>query len=407
VFCCWDERIVKPFVPGPVQPEPNRSKEAFEKDMSTVGQEIAKYDTVEEAIQRNFISVTLPDGTLGIYENWRTVLAERFPLENPDVSYLAYMCAKLVDAPKQGLKLKAVTRASDKAKYADMPYPPWFMDKKSKQKRDEGFSYKELTEVYTLQGAPLTTTMDFLFDTLVKETLAFTRYSRSMFYDPDVPFKDNDLAEPWHRAWEFARKLNDPLLKADLQRICDHVRKNNQEYNEQIAEYDIQKQYHLDNIQNPTKSIVGNSKNTNMKEEGHQFNTHFELEEYFSKDFYESPTPSSFQSNMLRFDVLGNGGKMVQSLKASYAYITNVGMNKYGKYCYIVAYDYLRRIKADACAKRQKDNGLSETLSTSIYKSMNIDRKWLRRIKESKYVEEDIGTVRVIEDNTFKLKKNS
>lgn len=311
------------------------------------------------------------------------------------------MCAKLVDAPKQGLKLKSVTRASDKAKFADMPYPPWFMDKKSKQKKDEGFSYKELTEVYTLQGAPLTTTMDHLYDTLVKETAAFTRYSRSMFYDPDVPFKDNDLTVPWQKAWEMAKKLNDPLLKADLQRISEAVRKNNKEYNVQIYEYDIQKQYYIENARNPTKSIVGKKP---MNEERHQFNSHFELEEYFSKDFYESPAYNTFQSPILQFDIQLNGGKMVQSIKASYAYITNVGMNKYGKYCYIVAYDYLRRIKADACAKRTKQNGLSETLSTTSYKSMNIDRKWLRRIKESKYVEEDKEHVRVIEDNTLKLK---
>lgn len=345
----------------------------------------------------------MPDGTLGIYENWRTVLAESLPLENPDVSYLAHMCSKLVDAPKQGLRLKSTTRASDNAKYADMPYPPWFMDKKAKQRKDEGITYKDLTEVYTLQNAPCTTAMDHLYDTLVKETADFTRYSRCMFYDPDLPFKDADLTAPWQRASEIARKLNDPLLKADLQLIASHVQKNNKEYNVQVFEYDTQKQYYIDNVRNPNKSLAERQQ---LGEERHQFNSHFELEECFSKDFYESPPASSFQSDIFKFDLLSNGGKMIQTIKASYAYIMNASVNKYGKYCYIVAYDFLRRIKADACAKRLKENGISETLSVSAYKSMNIDRNWLRKIKESKYVEEDVGKVRVMESKDLRKKSN-
>ncbi|CEG83632.1 hypothetical protein RMATCC62417_17515 [Rhizopus microsporus] len=78
-----------------------------------------------------------------------------------------------------------------------------------------------------------------------------------------------------------------------------------------------------------------------------------------------------------------NGGYMLQNIKASYAYIICVSSRKYSKYCYVVAFDTLRRIKADALAKNSKENGLSETVSTSIYPSLNMDRKWIRRIKES------------------------
>ncbi|KAL9551303.1 hypothetical protein MBANPS3_004328 [Mucor bainieri] len=383
VFCCWDERIVEPFMSQPVPPPCKRAEEAFEKDKTTVGKEVGAHKDTEKVIQSNFLSVAIPDGTLGVYENWRTVLAESASLDHPDVVYLGHMCSKLVDAPKQGLGLKATTKKRDRANFSEIPHPPWFMDKKNKQRGTTFRSYKEVNNVYTLEGAPCRTTMDYLYDTLLRETAAFTKYSRSMFCDDDVPLKDPDLIAPWLKANELATQLNDQALMADLRLIAQAVETNKREYTEQCTKLDQQKQRYMENISNPAKYVDERY----IEEFQSQFNSHFELEEYYAKHFIETPPTQSLKSNIMTFDVQANGGRMLHNIKASYAYKISISANKYAKYCYLVAFDHLRRIKADAVAKQHKENGIAESLSSSAYKCMTIDRKWIKKMKESNYTE--------------------
>jgi hypothetical protein len=357
--------------------EPTRAKEAFDKDFSTVGNEVGFCDAPEKALQRNFISVPIADGTLGTYENWRTVLAEQVGLDNPDVNYLAHMCAKLVDAPKQGLRLKGTFRDEDKMKFQEIPRPLWFMDKRVQQRKNGLRPYHDLTDIDT-QGVESTTTMDFLYDTLLKETAAFTKYSRSMFYDPDAVFKDPELTEPWTRALELASQLNDDALKADLEHIKSHIVKNHHDY-----------QNHLLRFSQRSRNPRRHQNRTDIEDDFPQFDSHFELEEYFAKDFLENPSVNEIKSGVLLFDIHANGGQMFLSMKASYAYILSVTDSKYNKYCYVVAYDALRRIKADAIAKKTKENGLAEPVSIGTYKCMTLDRRWIRKLKELNYVSGD------------------
>jgi hypothetical protein len=311
------------------------------------------------------------------------VLAECSSLDHPDVVYLGHMCSKLVDAPKQGLTLTATAKKRDRTNFQEIPHPPWFMDKKNKQRGPTFRSYKETNNVFTLEGAPCTTTMDFLYDTLLKETAAFTKYSRSMFYDDDIPLKDPDLIAPWLKANELATQLNDELLMADLRLIANAIQENKDEYNKQCTKLDLQKQRYLENISNPAKYVDEKF----IEEFQSQFNSHFELEEYYAKNFMESPPTQSLKSNIITFDVQANGGRMLQNIKASYAYKISISTNKYAKYCYLVAFDHLRRIKADATAKQSKENGIAESLSSSAYKCMTIDRKWIKKMKETNYIE--------------------
>lgn len=371
-----------------------RVNEAFKKDSSTLGGEIGNHANPEQALQNSFISVTLPDGTLGQYENWRTVLAEHKDLDDPDVIYLAQMCAKLVDAPKQGLKLTEVTKKRDVFNFSSLAHPQWFMDKKNKQRDANMKSYKHVNNVYTLQDAPCVTTMDYLYDTLLKETAAFTKYSRSLFCDEDVPFKDSDLTAPWIKACELATQLGDKALKDDLDLIAKSIRENRDAYSTQCGEFQQQRAHYMDNIRNPSRYLD----NKFVDELQSRFNNYLELEEYFAKDFNESPATQNLRSNIIIFDIQANGGKMLQNIKASYAYTLSVSSDKYSKYCYIVAYDAMRRIKADACAKLIKENGLAETVAISAYKAMSLDRKWLKKVKETSYVDRAAEKVRLIPD---------
>ncbi|KAG2195244.1 hypothetical protein INT47_007973 [Mucor saturninus] len=394
VFCCWDERIVKPFKSSSVPKESERVQKAFQKDKSTLGQEIGAHSNAEFAIQNSFISVTLPDGTLGVYENWRTVLAELRSLDDPDVIYLAHMCAKLVDAPKQGLRLTSTTSSRDRTNFSKVAHPAWFMDKKNKQREANMRSYKEVNNVYTMHDAPCVTTMDHMYDTLLKETAAFTRYSRSLFCDEDVPYKDVDLTAPWSKATQNAKTMGGQDLVDDLDLIAKTIRQNREAYTTQCGEFQSQRAHYMDNIRNPSRYQA----NKFIDELQSRFNNYLELEEYFAKDYMDTPDPLMFKSSILKFDVEANNGKMLQVLKASYAYTLTISSDKYNKYCYIVAYDVLRRIKADACASLNKENGLGESVSVSTYKAFNLDRKYLRRIKETAFVEKGVEKVRLLPD---------
>lgn len=363
---------------------------------------IGSHTNSEYAIQQSFIAVSLPDGTLGTYENWRTVLAEHKSLDDPDVIYLAHMCAKLVDASKQGLKLTPITKTKDINNFGNLAHPTWFMDKKNKQRESSIYGYKEVNNVYTLHKDHAVTTMDHLFNTLMKETEAFTRYSRSLFSEEDVPYKDNDLSEPWLKAMKVASLPGNELFKQDLDLIAKSIKQNRDTYNQQVQEFQLQRAHYMDNIRNPTRYV----ENQFVDDLLSRFNNFLELEEFFAKEYNELPPKNSLKSPTFVIDMEVNSSKMLQTLKASYAYTLGVNTEKYGKYPYIVAYDMLRRIKGDACAAAaNKENGLAETVSLSTYKSMNIDRKWIKRIKETSYVEKDVEKVRLVPDLQNRLFK--
>ncbi|CAO3702893.1 unnamed protein product [Rhizopus stolonifer] len=377
IFCCWDQRIVEPFNPSPVINNLDRVKRAFEKDKSTLGQHVGAFADTEKALQNSFISVQMPDGTLGMYENWRTVQAERNSLDDPNVAYLAQMCAQLVDASKQGLKLRPEVLERDREKYMNMPHPMWFMDKKNKQREGHKRAYKEVNDVYILSDqSPCLTTMDHLYKTLMKETKAFTKYSKSMFSENDVPLKDPDLTSPWTKTRHYATQCNDEALLYDLNLIEESITAGLNSFFKQVDHYHTQRQHLMDNVYDPNKYVEGE-----VTEIYSAFASFFELEEYVSKDFVDLPEPGQYRSLMIKYDLAANNGLMLHTLKASCAYTISVTTKKYSKYCYVVAFDAIRRIKADAVASLVKENGLGETVAVNIYQSLNMDKKWIRRIR--------------------------
>ncbi|KAG1418323.1 hypothetical protein G6F58_005118 [Rhizopus delemar] len=383
VYCCWDQRIVEPFKSSPVVKELKQVYQAFEQDKTTVGQQVSSHTNTEKALQMSFISAQIPDGTLGLYENWRTVLAERTSLDDPNVSYLAQMCARLVDAPKQGLRLKKNVLEHDRNKYSSIPHPTWFMDKKNKQREGHKRAYKEANDVYTLpDSSPCVTTMDNLYRTLLKETEAFTRRPKNMFSESDMLLKDPDLIAPWNKTYQFAAERNDESLRHDLNIIQEAVNANLDSYFRQIVQYQQQRQHLMDNVYNPGVYVEGE-----VTEIYTAFSTFYELEEYIAKEYSITPDTNRFISRIIKHDLKANGGRMLQCLKASYAYIASTSARKHSKYCYIVAFDNLRRIKADAHASLVKENGLAETVTLPIYKSLNVDRKWIRKIRDSNFAQ--------------------
>ncbi|KAI9314515.1 RNA dependent RNA polymerase-domain-containing protein [Dichotomocladium elegans] len=382
IFCCWDQRIVESFVPSPVPKEPSSVKVAFDINTTRMRENLAKArDDIakERALQTSFINVSLPDGTLGVYENWRTVLAESLPMDHPDVVYLAIMCAKLVDAPKQGYSLKPSIYKRDKNNFGKIPHPPWFLDKKNQQRERDFRSYQEVNKDVQPREKILGTAMDHLHDALLKKTEAYTKYTRSMFDEKDIKLKDPDLALPWEQAVEMAKQLGDEMFSADLERIRTEIDASLDNYSRDFKDLVFRRQQKIDSRYDPTRPTEP------FLAEHSCYNTAFELEEHFAKQFLEK-IPSKVTSTILKIDEAVHNGQLLKTIKASYAYLRSIQREKYSKYCYIVAFDTIRRIKADSKAKAAKNNGICESIAPNMYSVMTMERRWIRKLKESRSV---------------------
>jgi hypothetical protein len=390
VFCCWDERIVEPFQNSSPTFDSKRVNAAFSVDKATVGQEVSRdRANMEKTIQKNFISVVIPDGTLGIYENWRTILSEKKTLGDEDVLYLSQMCAKLVDAPKQGLRLEDTVRATDRNLYGKIPPPTWFADKRRRQRNKGKLGFGEKKGGFQKQVEKPETTMDHLYMTLVHQTETNINNSVCMFRKEDITSRDEDLAAPWLNFKRRALNLKNKDLEADMVLIESLVTKNFEEYSQQLSEFYSEKDRQAANA-NTYDSDLAELTLINS------FSVLYEVEEYITKKFWEIPF-SSLKSMVLNYDIQANSAGMLHNIKASLAYILcSKSRNKYNKYCFVVAFDTLRRLKADACAKKTESGSIAPTLIGPMYRALNIDRSWIRKLKDSDgYDQSDNQIVRI------------
>ncbi|KAI9012006.1 RNA dependent RNA polymerase-domain-containing protein [Phycomyces nitens] len=379
VFCCWDDRLVKPFTNSPVLPTPERASAAFEQNTNTISQVVFKdkKDVLQErTLQENFISVAVPDGILGKYDNWRTNLTEDTSFDNDDVNYLAHMCARLVDASKQGLTIKPSVLQRDRSDFLKVPQSKWFADKICRQRDKDGYASVDEVQEANVSNRPPTTTMDFLHEALLAEVERFTQYSESVFQEKDVILRDAALEKPWLDAIAMAAEEKDVDLQADLKAIQSCIDKSFYEYSSNSRQLWLRRQQRFTAKHDPGR------KSDAFHEDVNQFDTAFDLEEHAAKEFHALPDPLTFTSDVFQGDLEFNHGQTIQKIKASYAYIKTIQGGKFAKYCYLVAYDVLRRIKADSCCKNSR--GLSESVIPSIFQSLNLDRYWIRQVQDNK-----------------------
>ncbi|KAI7868277.1 RNA dependent RNA polymerase-domain-containing protein [Spinellus fusiger] len=375
IFCCWNEAIVEPFRASPKSSLPEKAYTAFDHDKQAVRHLVSSCrdeHQQQSALKSEFISVSLPETMLGLYENWRTVLAENKSFKDENVIYLAHMCAKLVDASKQGLLLKPSVFQRDQKDFSSLVYPRWFVDKRHKQ-REKNFALGENHSEKSSRKHIATTTMDHLYVTLLEETDIFANHLKNLALDDIVSRNDIDLSSPWNLHMDRAIKGGNTDLLNDMKAIKQQIDES----------YEVYRQHCRKHTHPRNKKHA-----PSVFEESQQFTTTFELEEYFASIF-ENVT--STQSNYLTLDSKVNGGRLLKTLKASYAYIRTIKDGKHSNYCYVVAFDCLRRIKADACTRKIKKNGLSESISPDLYIAMTIDRTWLKRLRALHVTENSIS----------------
>ncbi|KAI9005489.1 RNA dependent RNA polymerase-domain-containing protein [Phycomyces nitens] len=355
VFCCWDQRIVEPFNSSPVPPVPTKMKEAFIKNNTPVisllshTRDPLKHGAI---FQKHFISILSPDSILGAYENWRTVLAELKSLKDPNAIYLAYMCAKLVDASKQGLTIKNEVLKRDQKEFRSLKKPRWFLDKRNKMRyKDYIVGESDGTDTYKKKPE---TTMDHLFVTLLKETDTFEKYTKSLTTNNKTSLIDSDLTSHWTNVYDAAKRNDDLLLLEDLETIKKGIDECVEAYNNHCNAIRVKR------YSRGKKGIPAANED--------QFTTTFELEEHFACLYQEI---KSTKSRLFAFDNRINNGFMIKAVKASYAYIRTMDNGRFSNYCYVVAFDAISRLKADATARIVKQNGLSESVCSDMYLGMN------------------------------------
>lgn len=217
--------------------------------------------------------------------------------------------------------------------------------------------------------------MDHLYHALLKQTEKFTRYTRCMFDDEDIKFKDDHLAAPYETMLAHAQR-HDPVLLKDLQTLGREIDVHLQAHSRNIGELMRLKESKLDSRFNPTREPEP------FLYDYTQFWSAFEVEENTAREYQAIPS-TPLQSSVFLADQAGNQGRMLETIKASYAYRQTIHNEKYSKYCYVVAFDALRRLKADARAKEAKVH-MAHTTVPYMYMAMNIDKSWVKKVKESK-----------------------
>lgn len=353
---------------------------AFEKDTRTVRDTLRSHrypDEQERELQLMFLSVPTYDGTLGVYENWRTVVSEITSLDDPQVIYLAQMCALLVDAPKQGLWVKPWTKKEDRAKFSAHHIPKWFADKLNKLPDGE----EDASSTITLLERPLTTAMDHLHETIRTEIESLTQRAKDLIPIDKASRMDPDLSTPWYKAWEAATELGDDLMLVDLKTLKEAVDGNLDSYIQGVR--DVTGYIDWEEEQHVRLGFSGDGDDKAAKPSFRKFRNFGEVEDFHAEHFFGIGQKGSLDSALFKTDLLVNDGRMVTTLKASYAYIRTIDQERYSKYCYVVAYDALARMKADANAKKIKPNGLSFPFAPSVYPAMTMDRRWIRKEKEA------------------------
>lgn len=126
-WVCWDERIVGPFKNGDRVSDQDREL-ILEGDFEKSSQRMADLEPHVPGFFNRFLTVgianSLEQSFLGLCTSAWERICYRNDISDPGAIRLAIMCSFLVDAPKQGLSIRATTKEEIK-KLLKLPRPAW------------------------------------------------------------------------------------------------------------------------------------------------------------------------------------------------------------------------------------------------------------------------------------------
>ncbi|RUP43693.1 RNA dependent RNA polymerase-domain-containing protein [Jimgerdemannia flammicorona] len=373
IFCCWDSRITSSFENSNVDYPPDDFQDKhFDKRKTTVRQELkiddgcTSHQENEVRLQTRFFELYQEESLLGTYENWRMISAETKGFRHKDTVYLARMCSQLVDAPKQGLTLKAAVKSQDewKFRYMAQAVPRWYAEVKNSKNN----TIIDNREPQTVMGILYEALMEYV------KKVKDPRFSVVENNGTAPRISDADLFNVARDAEETAAASNDKNMSEDLKNIETKIEQLTVEYEAKWAKI-FQGKKRREDKQREVRfgsGVVGGPYSCRDEIAS--------LKEEYRKRFYSEPDPLTLKSNSLKFDTKRgiNPSELLDRLKASYAYMSSIKAKHRSKFCWHMALRTLCNIKAQAVGQGRS----ARIVVDAVYPALTVDRKWLRRNRD-------------------------
>ncbi|CAG8485418.1 6347_t:CDS:2 [Paraglomus occultum] len=389
IFCCWDPRIVNGFHNTQVDQIRPEVEEAFcknDKRVVDILRDIRDTKSAERIIQQRIVDTLFDDITnqLGLYSFYHQIWSAKFGIDHEKSIYFGQMCAKLVDATKQSLKLKEGKSQTDGREVSKLDWPQWFIDQRERKK---GCSHFDLdsSDAFSMRRSGTQSPLDIVNEFMKKELSIFNSNNFSI-----IPNSTNDQDQHIGRFWQkeveragMMKKLGDSTYLEDLQLIRKSMDNLVVEYNRTYRDI-MDEERERENI---------------IRQKSHRKRTAIspcslfpasidnDIDELFLYKFRTTPTPSMYKNLHLRCterkSVYNAALDLEMKLKASALYLASFKKKDDGKCCWALAFRELCNIKASMVEADEnitgypKTTGGARTVMGNVWKTMKVDRRWL------------------------------
>jgi hypothetical protein len=300
--------------------------------------------------------------TLGLYDRWHRLQSSKFGLSDELSIYLAQMCAKLVDATKQGLTIKPNVFQRDNDLFNGLPVPYW-MDKDNKSRnRESHLGVMDLLHKSIESEMKKINNKDFLIAKFTK--------------DPDPHIK-----EFWCNEYTRAEQMNGEerlAYREDLNLIyrssLDIIAQYNENYYKIFNDDREQRDFPFSQIAKST----GSTSYLNDKFKGVDY-------EFIIK-FLNTPSVGKYKSNIFKYlkyrgplalDNLDPLTMFELQLKAAALHLASIERKPTGQGCWIISFRLLCNIKSQMIDRFVV--GGPRSIIDEVWQSMKIDKKWVKR----------------------------
>ncbi|CAG8674400.1 30903_t:CDS:1 [Gigaspora margarita] len=361
IFCCWDPRITKLYQNSPVAETLPEVKNAFSKCTETISNYLApvKKDINQctKKVQRLILEEYFKDilTPIGLYDYYHRLHSSHYGLSDPKSIYLAQISAKLLDATKQGEKLKDSVLKSDK-KYNNLPIPFWMEKDKSK------FRIKSVCSMDNLRR-------------IAQEEVSFIN-------SPEFSVSLNtrhELDPHIHRFWireftERAENMEDGgRYKKDLKLINNVTASIIKNYNNEISKLLGEKEL-FSELQSAPLSTPSNS----IHSENGKIRT---INYKYTEQFINLPPTKNYESDILkhvdRTDLNHNITLFELKLKAAALYLQSYTKKPELEISWKLAFRILCGLKAQMIESENSDIvGGPRNVIYEVWQSLNVDKRW-------------------------------
>ncbi|CAG8481500.1 1771_t:CDS:2 [Paraglomus brasilianum] len=391
IFCCWDPRIVNDFHNTQVHQIRPEVEEAFcknDKKVVDILKDIRDTKSAERIIQQKIVDTLFEDITnqLGLYSFYHQIWSAKFGIDHEKSIYFGQMCAKLVDATKQGLKLKEGKTQADGREVSKLDWPQWFVDQREKKRGYNSLDLLDNPDASSIRRSGSQSPLDIVNEYMKKELSIFNSNNFTII-SHTTNDQDQHIGRFWQKEIERAgmmKKLGDSNYLEDLQLIrksMDNlVNEFNRTYRDAMDEEKEreniirQKSHRKRAVMSPCSPFPDNKM--------------ADIDELFLYKFRTTPTPSMYKNLHLRCterrSVYNAALDLEMKLKACALYLASFRKKDDGKCCWALAFRELCNIKAsmveaDESIGYPKMTGGARAVMGSVWKTMKVDRRWLIR----------------------------